>query len=599
MKLKFNPFLKTLAAIAITQSAHAATGTWNVDADGLWGTNTNWLSNVIADDLTSTANFTNDITADRTVSLNADRTLNKLVFSDSATGTAGSWILNNNGVSTNNLILSGTTGAATGTAPVIEVGALGSNKTATISAIIQGSYGLTKTGAGTLVLSSANTYTGGTNLNEGVVRIGNTNALNSSGNITFGGGTLQFGTAATLGSRIKNSASAIILDINGLNLGTTNLTGVDNSNTGGLNLTNSGSATATPSGGTLRLNAANTFTGGITVGDKTRLRLETTADALGGNLVTVQNGGQLFVNSGPSMTITNNLNIAGAGWAGDNDGVTFGLALGAIRISNSTTDISGQVTLSSAATITATSGITGTISGKITGNHALTIGAAAGTGSATTGTVTLTSAANDYTGATIINTGTLKLNTSTTIATSSSITVGNTASSSAVLDVTTAGLTVGSTQTLSGTGKVLATGQTVTASGTISPGNSGTATLTLDGGTLALNGTTDFTYGLGTLSDQISLINSATLNLGAGTLGLADFLFSDSGGFGEGVYTLITGASSFTGTLDSSDLEGSVLGWDATLSMSGNNLILTVIPEPRAALLGGLGMLALLRRRRA
>ena len=37
---------------------------------------------------------------------------------------------------------------------------------------------------------------------------------------------------------------------------------------------------------------------------------------------------------------------------------------------------------------------------------------------------------------------------------------------------------------------------------------------------------------------------------------------------------------------------------DTTLSDGGNYVTLTVIPEPRAALLGGLGLLALLRRRR-
>ena len=207
----------------------------------------------------------------------------------------------------------------------------------------------------------------------------------------------------------------------------------------------------------------------------------------------------------------------------------------------------------------------------------------------------LLSGANTYTGATTIKAGTLKLNTSTSIGSSPTITVGDAGSSGAVLDVTTAGFTVGASQTLGGIGTILATGKTVTASGTISAGNS-VGTLTVDGGTLALDGTTDFIFELGSSSDRINLINSASLNLGLNTLGLADFLFSDSGGFGEGVYTLISGASSFSGGLDSSDVSGTVLGYDSTLSMSGNNLILTVVPEPSAALLGSLGVLALLRR---
>ena len=113
-----------------------------------------------------------------------------------------------------------------------------------------------------------------------------------------------------------------------------------------------------------------------------------------------------------------------------------------------------------------------------------------------------------------------------------------------------------------------------------------------------MDGTTDFVFELGSLSDRISLINSATLNLGTNTLGLADFVFSDSGGFGEGVYTLISGASLFSGALNPNDVTGDVLGYNSTLSMSDNNLILTVVPEPGAALIASLGMLALLRRRR-
>ena len=217
-----------------------------------------------------------------------------------------------------------------------------------------------------------------------------------------------------------------------------------------------------------------------------------------------------------------------------------------------------------------------------------------------TGTLSLTNE-NAYTGATIVKAGTLRINTTTTLATGSSIVVGDSGSSGAVLNATTAGFTVGSTQTLEGLGKVLATGQTVLASGTISAGDSSVGTLSFDGGELTLDGTSKFNFSLGTTSDLVTLLNSATLNLGSGTLGLADFAFSNSGGFDAGIYTLISGASAFTGSLDGADLTGSVNGFSSTLSMSGNNLILTAsaVPEPNAAaLLGSLGLLALLRRRR-
>ena len=68
----------------------------------------------------------------------------------------------------------------------------------------------------------------------------------------------------------------------------------------------------------------------------------------------------------------------------------------------------------------------------------------------------------------------------------------------------------------------------------------------------------------------------------------------------------------FTGIMDGNTIATDTFTWDATNDMkivlSGydanttiemDNLVVSTIPEPSAALLGGLGMLALLRRRRA
>jgi autotransporter-associated beta strand protein len=163
-------------------AVRAADGTWTNTSGGLWSNTANWSGGTIANGSGFTANFnTLNITADTTVSLDGDRTLTNLIFGDTTPATAGSWILDNNGVSTNNLILAGAT-------PTITVNALGTGKTASISAIIEGTAGLTKAGTGTLTLSGANTYTGTTTVSAGVLRLDSANALPGGIDTTVGAG---------------------------------------------------------------------------------------------------------------------------------------------------------------------------------------------------------------------------------------------------------------------------------------------------------------------------------------------------------------------------------------------------------------------------
>jgi autotransporter-associated beta strand protein len=140
-------------------------GTWTNTAGGLWGTAGSWLSDIVATGSGSTADFnTLDITGDTTVDLDSARTIGNLVFGDTDTSSAAGWTLTNNGTPGNVLILAGTT-------PTITVNALGDTKTATISAVVTGSSGLTKSGTGTLTLSAANACTGATNVDAGKLQI--------------------------------------------------------------------------------------------------------------------------------------------------------------------------------------------------------------------------------------------------------------------------------------------------------------------------------------------------------------------------------------------------------------------------------------------
>jgi fibronectin-binding autotransporter adhesin len=88
----------------------------------------------------------------------------------------------------------------------------------TISSGIVGNGGLTTASGSVYVLSGQNSYTGGTTLNGGVLRLASLNALPASGQITFNGGTLALNNqdlthnAQEPGALTLNASSSILLD---------------------------------------------------------------------------------------------------------------------------------------------------------------------------------------------------------------------------------------------------------------------------------------------------------------------------------------------------------------------------------------------------
>jgi len=81
-----------------------------------------------------------------------------------------------------------------------------------INCTIAGSVGLTKNGAGTLILGGANTYTGPTTINNGTLALGANNALPTASSLILGGGTLAtggFSQTNALGTLTLSSDSAI------------------------------------------------------------------------------------------------------------------------------------------------------------------------------------------------------------------------------------------------------------------------------------------------------------------------------------------------------------------------------------------------------
>jgi fibronectin-binding autotransporter adhesin len=107
--------------------------------------------------------------------------------------------------------INGTTGTLTGSSYGVQSGS--------ISAKLGGTgVSLTKSTAGTVILTGANSYTGGTNINAGTLALNSNNVLPDAGTVVLGGGKLQLngvqeGTTATAGAGPLSLTSNSIIDL--------------------------------------------------------------------------------------------------------------------------------------------------------------------------------------------------------------------------------------------------------------------------------------------------------------------------------------------------------------------------------------------------
>lgn len=171
------------------------------------------MRNTIADGSGNTADFSQlDITAATTVDLNDKRTIGNLIFGDTDTSSPASWILTGYG---GELTLAGGK-------PTIMVNPLGTNAKTTISAVINGSSGLTKAGEGILLLTGSNTFTAGVVIEDGSLQVTSETPLTNAGAITIGNGSgkaarlslsgdLTLTNAITIGSGASGSGNGAIM----------------------------------------------------------------------------------------------------------------------------------------------------------------------------------------------------------------------------------------------------------------------------------------------------------------------------------------------------------------------------------------------------
>ncbi|MDZ7620428.1 MAG: autotransporter-associated beta strand repeat-containing protein [Patescibacteria group bacterium] len=270
-------------------------GTWTNPAGGGWTQNANWSGGLIANGAGSTADFsTLDLTADATVTVDTQRVIGHLRFSDTAAEgspeTYKSWTLN-----------AGTAGAlildVDSGAPTITVG----NGAATINVPIAGSRGLTKTGTGRLTLSGANVYSGETRVEgAGVLAISNATALGA----TNEGTTVVGGNQLRLEGGLTFAAEPLTISGRGVEpCNPTELRGALRSHSGANvwtgPITIAGTGETWISGGTL------TITGGIT-GSSATLRLDGGTQTVTTNRVNLGSAGTLLVNGNALLAVAGN-----------------------------------------------------------------------------------------------------------------------------------------------------------------------------------------------------------------------------------------------------------------------------------------------------
>lgn len=369
--------LAALATLIPIPSVHAVDGSWALPVNGLWGDAMNWTAMQAADGSGATADFNLvDLAGDTAVTLESPRTVGNLVFGDTDTTTAGGWVIDNFGVSTNILTLAGTT-------PTITVNPLAAGKSVSIVAGISGTQGLTKSGAGTLVLTGANDYTGGTTISGGTLQIGN-----AATNGTIGTGTYSIASGATLHLNYATAAAATWGSISGA--GTLRLSSAQGVN-GSANW-NPSTAMSLPAG----------FTGTIQLD---RGRIHGLPTNLGGTTSLVVGDGAQFLAFGAagSYTYPQNISINGMGWG------ESGQNLGALRVSSINATFSGTITLTGPSAFYTQNASTSqmTVTGIVTDNgapHTLTINAPNANS-----VITLSNPGNNYTGNTIVNMGAFRL----------------------------------------------------------------------------------------------------------------------------------------------------------------------------------------------
>ena len=193
-----------------TSVGSGGTGTWNLTA-------LTWSPN--SDGVSGPYRAWNNTALDNTIFAGTAGTV--------TLGTAIS--VHNLTFTTNSYTLSGNTLTLAGSPPVITTN---TGITSTISSVVAGTAGFTKDGAGTLVLTGTNSFTGNLLLVAGLLSVNTDAALGAAGNqVITSGGTTLIATGALNASRIINLSGGVTA-LSGAGVGSAHYTGTGGITTG-------------------------------------------------------------------------------------------------------------------------------------------------------------------------------------------------------------------------------------------------------------------------------------------------------------------------------------------------------------------------------
>jgi fibronectin-binding autotransporter adhesin len=413
---------------------------------------------------------------------------------------------------------------------------------------ISGSGALVKDGAGTLELDGTLSHSGGTTVDEGTLVLTGTNTY--TGGTTINNGTLETGSDASLGNANDG------LTFNG---GTLHTTGDVNS---GRDITLAGDGTISADAGTTTTDSGDVSGSGALVKDgEGTLELDGTLSHSGGTTV---NDGTLVLTGNNSYTGGTTLNggvlqVGGDANLGD---ATSGLAFdGGTLHTTGSFGTDRDITLAGDGHLDVDTGTTLTATGAIDGNGRLV--------KQGDGTLVLTSA-NDYTGGTTIDAGTLQGD-STSLQ-------GDIVDNGTLDFAQAANGTFGGD--ISGIGALVKDGSgTLTISGTASH-QGGT---TVNDGTLVLTGTN--TYAGGTTVNGGTLQVGSDANLGdtSSDLALNGGILHTTGSFQSG-RDITLGGGGFTIDTGTTFTSAGAIDGSAGLVKSGQG---TMVVDGTAAQHGG------------